>query len=161
MKNDQDLISSIYEGWHTYQQTITQAIAPLDPDQLTLRAASKMRSVGEITTHIIGARARWFYLLMKEGGEEFKALGRWDRRGAKARIAEELVTGLDATWEGMHNAMAAWTAEDWKKTWPGEDNEPEVITRQWVIWHLIEHDLHHGGEISITLGVHGLPGLGL
>ena len=26
-------------------------------------------------------------------------------------------------------------------------------TRQWVIWHLIEHDVHHGGEISLTLGM--------
>jgi len=25
-----------------------------------------------------------------------------------------------------------------------------------VIWHLIEHDLHHGGEIALTLGLHGL-----
>jgi hypothetical protein len=22
---------------------------------------------------------------------------------------------------------------------------------------VLEHDLHHGGEISLTLGIHGLP----
>jgi uncharacterized damage-inducible protein DinB len=62
----------------------------------------------------------------------------------------------------MQDAISSWTAEDWRKTWSREGRgEPEVITRQWVIWHLIEHDLHHGGEISITLGSHGVPGLGL
>jgi uncharacterized damage-inducible protein DinB len=25
-----------------------------------------------------------------------------------------------------------------------------------VVWHLIEHDLHHGGELSLTLGMHGV-----
>jgi hypothetical protein len=25
-----------------------------------------------------------------------------------------------------------------------------------VVWHLIEHDLHHGGEVSLILGMHGL-----
>jgi hypothetical protein len=25
-----------------------------------------------------------------------------------------------------------------------------------VIWHLIEHDLHHGGELSFSLGMHNL-----
>ena len=30
------------------------------------------------------------------------------------------------------------------------------LTRQWIIWHVIEHDLHHGGEVSLTLGMHGL-----
>ena len=99
---------------------------------------------------------------MREGGEEFKGFGRWDRRGAKTRSAEELISGLEATWIGMHDAIARWTPEDWEKAWPGEDDsEPEVITRQWVIWHLIEHDLHHGGEISITLGAHGVPALEL
>jgi uncharacterized damage-inducible protein DinB len=34
-------------------------------------------------------------------------------------------------------------------------------TRQWIIWHVIEHDLHHGGEISLTLGNHGLTALDL
>jgi uncharacterized damage-inducible protein DinB len=40
---------------------------------------------------------------------------------------------------------------------PGEGtHEPSLITRQWVIWHLIEHDLHHGGEISLTMGMYRL-----
>jgi hypothetical protein len=27
--------------------------------------------------------------------------------------------------------------------------------------HLMEHELHHGGEISLILGTHGLPALDL
>ena len=162
MSQDQMLISSIYEGWRAYQQVMTKALAPLEADQLALRAAPSLRSVGEIAAHVIGARARWFYLLMEEGGDDFKAFGKWDRRGAKGRSAEELVRGLEATWIGIHEAIARWTEQDWAKTWPGEDDsEPEVITRQWVIWHLIEHDIHHGGEISITLGSHSVPALEL
>ena len=38
-----------------------------------------------------------------------------------------------------------------------DPGEPEMFTRQWVIWHLIEHDLHHGGEAFYTLGMNGLP----
>jgi uncharacterized damage-inducible protein DinB len=37
----------------------------------------------------------------------------------------------------------------------------QTFTRQWVIWHLMEHELHHGGEISLILGTHGLPALNL
>ena len=109
---------------------------------------------------MIGARARWFYMLLGEGGDEFKVLGKIDRREAKPRNAAELVDGMEATWTGMHAAIERWSAEEWQQTWPGEDDsETEVITCQWVIWHLIKHDLHHGGEISITLGAHGIPAL--
>jgi uncharacterized damage-inducible protein DinB len=30
------------------------------------------------------------------------------------------------------------------------------LVRGWIVWHVIEHDLHHGGEVSFTLGMHGL-----
>jgi hypothetical protein len=32
-------------------------------------------------------------------------------------------------------------------------------SRGWVIWHVAEHDVHHGGEISQILGSHGLAPL--
>jgi uncharacterized damage-inducible protein DinB len=32
-----------------------------------------------------------------------------------------------------------------------------AVSLQWIIWHVLEHDIHHGSEISTTLGVHGLP----
>jgi uncharacterized damage-inducible protein DinB len=31
-----------------------------------------------------------------------------------------------------------------------------TVSRQWIIWHIIEHDLHHGGELSYSLGIHEL-----
>jgi len=29
------------------------------------------------------------------------------------------------------------------------------VSRQCIFWHVIEHDLHHGGELSFSLGMHG------
>ena len=63
---------------------------------------------------------------------------------------------------GLHlPPFAFWTPGQWADTWPGEDDDPAIITRQWVIWHLLEHDLHHGGEISLTLGANGIQALQL
>jgi uncharacterized damage-inducible protein DinB len=155
----QTLTSTIYAGWHTYQTQLITALTPLLADQLAFRAAPTLRSIEDIATHMIGARARWFNQLMGEGGEEFADLSTWDRQGMPSRSAAELVHGLETTWRGMQDAIARWTPADWQQTYPGDDTdgEPAIITRQWVIWHLIEHDLHHGGEISLTLGMHGLP----
>jgi len=154
----QSQLSTIYEGWQTYQARLITALSPLLPDQLDLRAAPTLRSIDEIARHMVGARARWFYQLMGEGGEEFAALSTWDRQGMPSRSAAELVHGLETTWHGMQEAIGRWSAVEWQQTYPGEDaDEPATITRQWVIWHLIEHDLHHGGEIGLTLGMRGLP----
>ena len=158
MTESQSPMPTIYAGWHTYQTLLITALNPLPPGQLALRAAPDLRSIGEIATHVVGARARWFYQLMGEGGDEFAALGTWDRQGMPTRSAAELIHGLETTWQGMQAAIARWTPVEWQQTYAGEEpHDPATITRQWVIWHLMEHDLHHGGEISLTLGMHGLP----
>ena len=34
--------------------------------------------------------------------------------------------------------------------------------RKWILWRIMAHDLHHGGELAVTLGLQGiaLPELG-
>lgn len=161
MNDSRPFINAIFAGWRAYQDTLVAALRPLNDDQLALRPAPQLRTVDTIARHIVGARARWFSMVLGEGGEEFKALARWDRRGARPRPAAELVDGVERTWAGMRDALAGWSADDWARTWPGQAGEPATLTTYWVIWHLIEHDLHHGGEISFALGMHGLPGIAL
>lgn len=155
MNNEQSILSTFFSGWQNYQSLLLKALAPLSPDQLNLRAAPNLRTIEEIATHMIGARARWFYRDMKEGGDRFAELGQWDRKEMPVRSPAEIVEGLEATWQGMLAAMTRWSPEEWREQ--TNPNEAPSETRAWIIWHLIEHDLHHGGEISFTLGMHGLP----
>lgn len=143
----------VYSGWENYQQLMVEAIAPLTPDQLTLRAAPDLRSIGEIATHMIGARARWFYEGMGAGGPEIEPLRQWDREGQPVRNAAELEEGLETTWRVIHDCLTRWTTDDLAVEVFARG---KTRTRRWIIWHVIEHDLRHGGEISLTLGMHGL-----
>lgn len=149
--------ATFFAGWQTYQNSLITALRPLSAEQLALRTASGLRSIEQITAHIIAARANWFFHLLQEGGEEFATLGTLGRSGASTQSATELIQGLETTWQGMQAALARWTPADWEQTYTqSHPYAPTPITRQWVIWHLIEHDLHHGGEISLTLGMYGL-----
>jgi len=146
-------LADVYAGWEHYQLLLIEALAPLTPEQLTLRAAPQLRSVGEIATHMIGARARWFHEGMGEGGPEFEALRVWDRDGQPTRNAAELEEGFETTWRLIHSCLTRWTTDDLALELPARG---KTRTRQWMIWHVIEHDLHHGGEISLTLGMNNL-----
>src|ERR1044071_6356612 len=106
-------LPAIYAGWHNYQSLLTKALAGLTAEQLSLSAAPGQRSIHSMATHIIGARARWFHELLNEGGDQFAALGTWDRSGQPARSAAELVSGLAVTWAGMQGAVARWTPAAW------------------------------------------------
>ncbi len=152
---------NFYKGWDVYQDHLLKAIAPLSPDQLALRTTSHLRSIGAIATHVVGARARWFHGLMGEGGPEIAPLQSWDRDGS-VRNSTQLVDGLEQSWRVIQEALTRWTPADLEYVFRGtRGGEEYEFTRQWVIWHVIEHDLHHGGEISFSLGMHGLAALDL
>jgi hypothetical protein len=106
MDEAQSTLAVLYRGRRDYQALLIRALAPLSVDQLALRAAPHLRSLGEVVTHMIGAPARWFHDVLGVGDQAFAALGSWDRRGMPARSASELVTGLELTWQTMQEAIA-------------------------------------------------------
>ncbi|MFN8542019.1 MAG: DinB family protein [Thermomicrobiales bacterium] len=105
--------------------------------------------------------------------------------------AAELVAGLEQTWRLIEETLARLTPTDLARTVPPLDEagrerraklvEPRLqpYARMWleasrrtnvarpavpihsIVWGILEHDIHHGSEISTTLGIHGLPVLDL
>jgi uncharacterized damage-inducible protein DinB len=153
-----------YQGWDAFQELLITALKPLTPEQLAWRLAPNLRSVDENCRHMIGARVRWCHSLMHLGDETFAAMGQWDRQGMPARSADELVAGLRQSWQVLQDALEEWSPADLAYAYPNDardPGEPETFTRQWVIWHLIEHDVFHGGEISQILGAQGITGVDL
>ena len=153
MTNNQPTLSTYYNGWDVYHDLLTRAVAPLSAGQLALSSAPHLRSIGIIAAHIIAARVWWFHSIMGEGSADLEPMLTWDDDGAPARSAAELVSGLESTWQMIQNCLARWNFTDLDQTFRRRE---ETFSRQWIIWHVIEHDLHHGGELSLTLGMHGL-----
>ena len=152
---------SFYKGWDSYQALLIKAIAPLSSEELALRAAPHLRSVGENVAHLISGRVSNF-LVLGEAGAEMIPLEQWDIPGAPLKGAAELVSGLESTWQMIQIALARWTPADLEDVFvDGEGEQAPRLTRQSIIWSTIKHDLHHGGEISLTLGVHHVEALDL
>jgi uncharacterized damage-inducible protein DinB len=161
MVEQQINLLTFYQGWDTYQALLIKAIEPLSSDQLALRVAPHLRSIGENVAHMISGRVSNF-LFMGEAGAEIAPLEKWDVEGAPPRSAAELVNGLEATWHMIQTALVRWTPADLNEIFVDAENE-EVsrFTRQSIIWSTIKHDLHHSGEVSLTLGAYHLEALDL
>ena len=153
MSADQSL-TPFYAGWDRYNRLLVEAVAPLTPDHLALRVTPGLRSIAELAAHIIAARAGWFHGILREGDADIDRFRAWnDKDNPPTLNAAELEVGLEKTWSLIGDCLARWTPADLDATFSGRH---KTYTRQWVIWHVIEHDMHHGGELSLTLGAHGL-----
>jgi hypothetical protein len=59
-------------------------------------------------------------------------------------------------------ALVRWTTVNLNDVFEDVENEKVTyFTRQSIIWSTIKHDLHHGGEVSLTLGTHHIGALDL
>ena len=156
----------VRRGYEEHQRLLVKMVAPLEPAQLDLAAAPHLWSVRTLACHIIGARAWWMHSWMGEGSPEFGAMTEWDEDESLAtRTSAEIVRGLEDSFAVIKSGMERWSqaelAQEFIRPRPNQEGKRPGRTRQWIIWHLVEHDLHHGGEISFSLGMHGVPGLDL
>ncbi len=151
--------ATVLKGWDRYQGLLVTAITPLTSEQLALRAAPHLRSIGELAAHIVRTRAAWFHRLLHEGGEELAIFTTWGDPDVGIPPADELVRGFEATWQMIQAALDRWTPADLDETVFDGDRRGQrhTLARQWVMFHVLEHDLSHGGELFLTLGIHHLP----
>src|SRR5712664_1826549 len=157
-------VIDFYSGWERHNELLMEALAPLSAEQLDLTAADGLWSVRRLANHIIANRSWWFNANMGEGGEELARFADFDDvEDADTHDANVIVDGLHSTWASVAECLNRWSADDlgerFQRPTPNREGERSWRTRQYIVWHVAEHDLHHGGEISLTLGMHGLPGL--
>jgi uncharacterized damage-inducible protein DinB len=162
------------EDWAEYQRLLLEAIGPLTAEQLSSRTAPFQWAVWQLAAHMASSRAYWFHDVLGEGDAAVREMFRvdsttvpglpledadWEDDERHPRTASELVEAFDRTWAMMDACLGRWSAEDLVVEFPRSRRSGEVrtVTRGWVVWHLIEHDLHHGGEISQILGSNGIP----
>jgi len=167
------VLQPFHEGWARHQARVIDVIAGLTPEQLDFRTAPHQWAVWQLAAHVAGSRAYWFHDVLGEGDPATRDLFRVDRTTVAGlaledaqweddedhpRSAQELVDALTRTWAIIDDCLGRWTADDLQATIV---RPSRTHHRGWVVWHVMEHDLHHGGEISQILGSNGLTGFDL
>jgi uncharacterized damage-inducible protein DinB len=156
----QSILEVIYDNWRGYNGRLQKCIAPLTIEQLSLQPAPHMWPLGQIVQHIISVRAGWFSYTLQDADEGMIEYTLWGQRDSPERSAADLVRGLDETWLFIESRLQRWTPADYAKTFPDEDDgQVYEVSRSWVVYHVLEHDLHHGSEVSMILGMNGLQPL--
>jgi len=159
-----ETLSNIFQGWDGYQISLVHAVAPLTPQQLAWRPREGLRSVGQLAAHISEGRISWFQRMDAPGSAELmQEIAVLESPEAIAADTGALVLWLEATWQMVEETLRQWTVDDLSYTYRHEyQGQTYAVSRQWTIWRIMAHDLHHGGELAVMLGMQGIavPELG-
>ncbi len=160
-------IAPYYRGWQLTNDALVAALRPLSTEQLQLTSGSPDWPIWASAAHLAGARVFWLCHVLKEPGAETtpftdpSGMG-WEDDLRHPCRADELAGALESSWTIVARCLATWTPEMLNVEFPRTRGaETRLHTRQSVLIRLITHDAYHCGEISLTLGAHGLGELDL
>lgn len=86
----------------------------------------------------------------------------WEDDLDHPRSAGELVEALDSTFGLIEGCLDRWTPEMLAQEIHRDyDGTVQVHTRGSILQRLFSHEAYHCGELSQTLGIHGLPQIDL
>jgi uncharacterized damage-inducible protein DinB len=141
--------AELFGHWRSVRRHLLQALDQVTDEQLEFVPRKGLWSLGTVARHIAEAEEGWFrYVATREldqwpefadedypTAESIKNLLTEVHRRTKTYLESLDITDLDRI------VTAPWEAE---------------FSLRWIIWHVLEHEIHHRGEIFLMLGLMGL-----
>ena len=139
----------LFGHWGEVRDGLISALDVLADEQLDFTPREGLWSLGTVARHIASAEEGWFRYVIG------RSLTGWPEYAADDYPTVESVTsllaGVHARTEGYLVTVAtAQLQQPVKSPWGPE------FPLQWIIWHVLEHEIHHRGEIFLMLGLLGI-----
>jgi len=152
----------LFPYWGDNRALIIEAAGAFRDEDLDVRPAPDFRSIGDVLRHLITTEEYWWH-----GGIQGEPYARWraadwDRLGDHEKDARRrqrfptvrsILEGLSVAHAPVERFLAELDAADLcekrRSTW-AQDN-----TLRWMLWHLVEHDQHHRGQLYTRIRMLG------
>ena len=160
-------IRHAYDMWPQYNRRLREVIGAMTDEQLAIRPSPDLWPIWASVGHTAGARVFWLCDIVGEPGAETTPLTDaanigWEDDLDHPRSADELVLALDSTFRIIEGCLDRWTPDMLFDVIQREyDGTIQVHTRSSILQRLFTHEAYHCGELSQTLGIHGLPQIDL
>ncbi len=142
-----------FSHWNQVRTESIATITSFDNQELTYTPYSGSWSVGKIMVHIADAEDGWLrYVITRE-------LDKWPKHYTlknypdKQAILQTLAEVHARTTAYLETLEVVDLSEIVNTPWNKD------LPLLWIIWHVIEHEIHHRGELSLILGTLGREGL--
>lgn len=142
----------LFGQWSHVRKGLVQALEQLSDDQLAFAPGEGLWTLREVVTHIAGCEDSWLACAMTHGKVKTWPAGRFS--------AEDFgtVSELKALLQECHGKSEAFMAgldADGLDRKVGLPWGP-FVSVGWILWHILEHEIHHRGEVYLMLGMQGM-----
>jgi len=139
------------DRWADVRHGLCEALGRLTDEQLRLSPREGLWPLGTVARHIAEAERHWLEACTVEGPVRFSRTEFTADRYPTVAAVRDLLAEVHAETEASLAAADAATM-DRQVTLPWG----ERLTVGDPVWHVLQHEIHHRGEIYLMLGLLGM-----
>jgi len=147
--------ADIFSHWKKVRQGTLMIIDVFEDDELFYQAYPGAWPAGQIMIHIADAEEGWFRYAVTKELNEWPSQLNFDNYQDKRSILEALIEAGERTTLYLQSLSEEDLSETIITPWE------ERFSLYWIFWHVLEHEIHHRGELSLILGLLGKEGWGV
>ena len=142
-------VSELFSHWRTVRQGLYEALDLLTDEQLAFVPAEGLWSLGTVACHIANAEDGWFRYIVTGELDDWPPMEpeRYPTVASLKALLEEI---HEYTQSFLHRLDVADLERKITTFWGAE------LTLRFIIWHVLEHEIHHRGEIYLMMGMLGM-----
>ncbi len=144
-------LDQFFQHWEQIHQDTLVTIAKFQDAELPFRPYPDSWTAGQVMLHIADAEQFWYQQVIMQAVDDGADYAPADYPNIAAIRAL-----LAAVHQRSLTILAGLTLDDLPQTRPFRE---AAFSLNWIIWHVIEHEIHHRAELSLMLGMLGREGL--
>ena len=143
--------SQLFHHWNQIRSDLLSTIDKFNEEELSFTPFRGSWPAGRVMLHIADTEDFWIHHIVRhEIGDVTYQLADYP---AKADIVGVLNRARNRTLP----YLASLTESDLERSYTSPRGE--TFSLYWILWHVLEHEIHHRGELSLMLGQLGREGL--
>jgi uncharacterized damage-inducible protein DinB len=144
--------SQIFSHWGQVRSDLFSTIDMFDESELTFQPFKGSWPIGQIMLHIADCEDNWLHGVVRHEYQPWLSYKLADFP-SKPQIKQVLERAHLKTIKLLEDLNEDDLDQKYKTP------EGENFRLRWIIWHVMEHEIHHRGELSLALGLLGRQGL--
>jgi uncharacterized damage-inducible protein DinB len=145
-------LAQFFSHWKQVRADLLSALDQFSDTELTYVPFKQSWPVGQIALHIAEAEDGWFRYAVTRELEAFPEY-RFEDYPTKEAIKSILAAVHARTEQYLESLNGSDMSQVVAVPWG------ESIPLLWIIWHVVEHEIHHRAELSMIHGLLGREGL--
>jgi uncharacterized damage-inducible protein DinB len=141
--------AELFSHWAVVRRGLLAALDQVSEEQLGFVPREGLWSLGTVARHIAEAEEGWFRHVVR------RELATWPEfKGKDYPTVDSIKQVLTSVHQRTESYLATIDVADLERIihtpWD------EDIPLRWIVWHVLEHEIHHRGEIYLMLGLMGM-----